>query len=147
MDPSLVWKLQNSKVTQLSTEDQQTAIKYISCIVFLETNLQSPSSFLTLPHRVSVFPRLVGLDHLFGYRSREHVEYIVRAAQDRQKAPFHFTDALASFGVPTGRLDMGIMICPDTTWDYHEALLKRHVYPMLNFAANMKAKRNANNVT
>lgn len=67
MEPSLAIALQGLQFTLLTTEDQKTAVKYMGSVIFIVDNLYSPSSFLTLSSRVSKFPRLGRLDHLFGY--------------------------------------------------------------------------------
>ena len=169
MDSPYASKLRNLEAGFLSTQDQHTAVGLIRAIVlidgilfniedekkftkfyrssgFINSVSVSPSSFLNLSSWVLSFPRLERLDHLFGYRPEEGVHLIVQAAQDRKPAWSNpawsdFERHLGKIGVPTSKLDMGVMICEGTTWD----LLKRGLYwntiPMLRAIACMRAIR------
>ena len=157
-------KLRNLEAGFLSTQDQHIATRLIRSIVILDgifLNIQdqhkwtgchsssgfndsiiaSPSSFLILASWVLSFPRLERLDHLFGYRPGEGVHLITQAAQDRRPAWANFTDHLASIGVPTGRLDMGIMKCEGPTWNDLERGLTWNIYPMLRAIARSREIR------
>ena len=140
MGPRLASKLQNLQVTCLSVEDQQLAVNYMSSIIWTENSITSPSSFLTLSRRISAFPRLKRLDHVFGYRDGDPDHFILCAAKDRRQAWSHLIDILALIGMSVERLDVGIMSTSDTTWSYIESGLKCNIYPTLRTAASMKAK-------
>ena len=139
MDINLVQMLQETSLTRLSSEDQQTASKYIDSIILINRNLQSPSTFISLPRRIAGFPHLKRFDFFVGGRSGEPTAWMVKAAKNRIQASSRFVDALTSIGVPTGKLVIGILISPDTQWSRHEATMEDSIYPMLKVWANMKA--------
>ena len=141
MEPCQATSMQHSQFTFLSVENQQIAVNYISSIIFIISDLSSPSSFFTLSNRVPRFPRLVRLDHIFGFRHGEDVDLIVGGARDRRPVWSHFVEILALCGVPAERLDIGIMIRPETTWDHPEGWLKQDTYPVLRSTAKINAKQ------
>ena len=163
MDSRFAVKLRNLEAGFLTTQDQYIATRHIRSIVFIDSiflNIQDqhkwtrynrsspfddsiitpPSSFLNLSSVILSFPRLERLDHLFGYRPGE-VHLITQAAQDRRPAWSSFTDRLATIGVPTEKLDMGIMKCEGPTWDDVVNGLHWNIYPMLRGIGRVRAMR------
>lgn len=140
MDSYYLGRLRNLEPDFLTTQDQYLATRHIRSIIPIEgvfLNVQdqrkwrkfypssgindsvlgSPTSFLYLSSRILSFPRLERLDYLFGYREAEGVQLIVQAAQARWRAWSVFTNYLGLIGVPTGKLDTGMMVCEGVTWD------------------------------
>ena len=169
MDSQYASKLRNLEAGFLSTQDQHIAVGLIRAIVLIEGicfNIEdenkftefyrpsgfidgvsaSSSSFLNLSSWVLSFPRLERLDHLFGYRPEEGVHLIVQAAQDRKPAWSNpawsaFESHLDTIGVPTWKLDMGVMICEGTTWGLLKHGLYWNIFPMLEAIAHTKVIR------
>ena len=169
MDSQYASKLRNLEAEFLTTQDQHIAVGLIRAIVlikgiflnsqdekkftafyrtsgFSNSVIASPSSFLNLSSWVLSFPRLERLDHLFGYRPEEGVRLIVPAAQDRKpawssSAWSYFKRHLDTIGVPTSKLDMGVMICEGTTWYLLERGLYWNIIPMLQAIAHTRAIR------
>jgi len=141
MDPFQAEKLQKLQVTRLSAVDQEAALNYILSVAFLVWTVESPSSFLSLPRRVSAFRHLAHLGHVFGYREGESIDGITKAMLDARIAPSHFVDALASIGCPVDDIQIQVLTYPGSAWRNHEAALRSHVYPVLEVVARAKAKK------
>ena len=141
MDLKLAKSLQEQSLTCLSFEDQQIASQHINAIILIQNNLQSPSPFILLPDRLAGFPHLRSLRFFFGGREGDPLAWILEATQHKMETPDHFINVLTTIGVPAEKLDLGILISPDTKWDSHEHQLKKYVYPMLRIWTTMKAEK------
>ena len=140
MDLNLAKRLQELSFTRLSAEDQQTASKYISSITLVYHSLQSPNAFITLPRRIAGFQFLKRLDFYFGSRQGDPLVWSTIAAKARMRPPSHFVDVLSTIGLPTEKLDIGILINPDTNWTLCESSLKKTIYPMLRVWVDRRTK-------
>ncbi|KAI4209076.1 MAG: hypothetical protein LQ351_007941 [Letrouitia transgressa] len=146
MDLNLAKRLQESSLTRLSTEDQRTASRYINSIILVYHNLQSPSAFITLPHRVAGFPFLKRLYFFFGGRTGDPLVWSRIAAKARMQPPSHFIDVLSTIGLPTEKLDIGIFISPDTNWSVCESSLKKNIYPILRVYVDRRTKNQSKEI-
>ena len=141
-------KLQEMKLTGLSPEYQKTALQYINSIIFTETNIQSPNVFMSLPRRISAFPHLRYLGYFLGHGgpgtfcSKGFLADTIRAIQNGVQAPTHFIDALVLMNIPVDKLQVELILCPNTgkTWNEYEAVLKSHIYPILELKAGLRAR-------
>ena len=121
--------------------DQQTASKYINSIILIEYNLRSSSSFISLPHRLTAFPALRRLDFFFGGREGEPPAWMNTAARHGMLPPDHFIVALKTLEIPIERLNVSLLIRPDSRWSFHETQLEENVYPTLRALTKMKARK------
>lgn len=147
MSAGFARRLQKLEVKNLSADDQRTALKYISSIIFLEAVTTTASSLLTLPRRISAFPRLKRLDHMIGGPNVFSACFVVSQLKYRKEAPPEFIEALGCIGVPVDRLEIGIIHCEDRSGDpdngYNDRLMRAQVYPMLRFKGSLLAKQRA----
>ncbi|KAL9036946.1 MAG: hypothetical protein Q9214_005911 [Letrouitia sp. 1 TL-2023] len=146
MDLNLAKRLQELSLTRLSTGDQRTASRYINSIILVYHNLRSPSAFITLPRRIAGFPFLKRLHFYFGGRAGDPLVWNTIAAKARMEPPSHFVDILSTIGLPTEKLDIGILISPDTNWSLHERSLENNVYPMLRVLVNRRTRNQSKEI-
>lgn len=139
LDFDLAKRLQELEISRISTQDQQTALKYISSIILIYRNVHSPSALITLPRRIAAFLSLKCLDLFFGGRDNEPLAWMIKAVKDRIQPSSHFVDALTTIGLPVKKLAIGIMHNPDSTWSFYESLLEKNFYPLLKAWMTVKA--------
>ena len=123
-------KLQNLEADPLSVSYQQAATRFIKSVVFTDISMVSPSVLLALPLRVSSFPRLERLDLVFRLGESDEIFRITEITRDRQPAWTHLTENLALIGVPTEKLNIGMIKC-ERKWPEYESALRERVYPGL----------------
>ena len=143
MDINQIQKLSERRLTRISIEDQQVALKYTDSLILIERHTQSPSTFIRLPRVIPRFSSLKSLDVYFGSREGEPLAWMAVAMRDRIQPPVHFIDALTTVGVPMDRLAVGILMCPALEWRSFENLLKDHVYPTLRAWGAIKASKDS----
>ncbi|WEW59816.1 hypothetical protein PRK78_005296 [Emydomyces testavorans] len=145
MHPDFADKLQKIQAEPLSTEDQQIAVACIQSIIFIQIDLLSPRWLLALPRQISIFPCLRRLDLMFyvlpDYRSEpgKLLDYI--SARKHLVSPF--LDLLGSIGVPTDRVELGMMVAANRPWERLEDYLKDSMYPMLKAVGEIMARMKA----
>ncbi|KAL2010300.1 hypothetical protein VTN00DRAFT_6107 [Thermoascus crustaceus] len=147
MSAEFAHKLRKLEVKNLSVDDQRTALKYICSIIFFEAVTNTASSFLTLPRRISAFPRLKRLDHMIGWPNVFSARFIITQLEYRKEAYHGFIEALGCIGVPVDRLEIGIIHCEDRAGDpdtgYNDRVMRADVYPLLRFKGSLLAKQKA----